>query len=129
MQERGHRRTPGLCVCEAGGGCSAALVGRGGGGGGGIGGEWLPMLSKSKTLTLESGQVNRNGCLKISGEDMAPHLSHSYTYRLPEEQQNTVEISLRFPRISSFRYHFSLPFYLCKNECKESTCPCLSDGV
>ena len=43
---------------------------------------------------------------------MAPHLSHSYTYRLPEEQQNTVEISLRFPRISSFRYHFSLSFKL-----------------
>ena len=79
---------------------------------GASGGEWLPMLSKSKTLTLESGQVNRNGCLKISGEDMAPHLSHSYTYRLPEEQQNTVEISLRFPRISSFRYHFSLSFYI-----------------
>jgi len=39
---------------------------------------------------------------------MAPHLSHSYTYRLPEEQQNTVEISLRFPRISSFRWCLKL---------------------
>jgi len=39
---------------------------------------------------------------------MAPHLSHSYTYRLPEEQQNTVEISFRFPRISSFRWCLKL---------------------
>jgi len=39
---------------------------------------------------------------------MARHLSHSYTYRLPEEQQNTVEISLRFPRISSFRWCLKL---------------------
>ena len=37
-------------------------------------------------------------------ENMASHLSHAYTYRLPEEQQSAVEISLRFPRISSFRF-------------------------
>jgi len=39
---------------------------------------------------------------------MASHLSHAYTYRLPEEQQSAVEISLRFPRISSFRWCLKL---------------------
>ena len=38
--------------------------------------------------------------------NMASHLSHAYTYRLPEEQPSAVEISLRFPRISSFRFKF-----------------------
>ena len=68
---------------------------------------------------------------------MASHLSHAYTYRLPEEQQSAVEISLRFPRISSFRFNLFFPISQCsicgicekKNLGKFCQCNYVSDGV
>ena len=110
----GHRRTSKRTqedtwlVCEDGG-CSAALVARGGGGGG-WGRPWHLFQSQWKGPRAVSSPNTLWTIISKNPENMASHLSHAYTYRLPEEQQSAVEISLRFPRISSFRFKLFFNF-------------------
>ena len=105
---RGHRRTPGSCVrTEA----AVPPWWRGGEVVGAEGNHGISSNLSEKGLGQYFPQLLiRTIISEKNPENMASHLSHAYTYRLPEEQQSAVEISLRFPRISSFRFKLFFQF-------------------